>query len=993
MTPSPVPVYVRHFGGAGEVGGTSYEVRCWDVTILIDAGGRPKVRGHPYPDWTDAHVPDMALVTHAHFDHTGALPLLCRRFADRLGDFPIYTTPQTRDFAEIILADSVRVQRAQAERLAELQMRTGKGPPVSTALGAVEGGPAIAYNEEDAAAAVEALLELPFYTDVTRAFLDRSVQVTVRPVVAGHILGAAAFLVTITKVYGAESSGSYDGEYGVLGSTESQTIRLALMGDIGDDATYAIDPIDVPAILAFKPHLVVSESTYGAESLPPIEEERDRLRRAVAGVVRRGGNVIIPAFALGRSTEVALIMRKSNKRWLEYCSATGRPPYDLPPGDDPVWDLMLTDLATRWEQYCARVGRKLVPRPPASDSIWEDVDRTAMLPFVMCFIDGMARDVQVVCEHHRHALSERVQQDATNGGAILDSRYGVVLYTGKTRQEVGKRPFVVVTTSGMMTAGPVLSWIAEIGGDPLNALFLSGYQDEESPGAAAKRLVNAAPEMRVLTIDGEQYHLALEISWFRLRAHAAGQSIAQIMALLAPQHIVFAHGDRGATAALNQLVRRMLTTMGAKTATWTPKNGVDMALGVTPDRDSVTGIDLWRTAADLSGEHLMRGTNLPRIFQSLRASPRAVDTARDLALDAFGVPRDRLTRMIAIRCVTEVLEDNEPTWFYRKSHVDGFVSWEARRAATIDPSALSSVSTSDRYWDAVDIPPAEPGIAVVRYRSHYPRLALIGPHECPDGELIHPAVVALTGEQRVNTRDVVLPISGAPIGLDAWASSDKWASLMRRVLTDLQLGAEAILSDSEWRADLLERNALGASVVTTRRKAWDAVLERDPAYASLSEEGQVVLAALRDAAIGSGITTVVTLSLRQIRSIFTKARLLFPGDEYILQLRKILTGVNDARRALGMTPVNADILITHYPFDLRQILAAVHASAPSATSVSEVSLDETERIAFALYQADVFIRVTQGDMRPHFQPPLVKMRRSDAEPTFSLALSETDGVI
>jgi hypothetical protein len=145
--------------------------------------------------------------------------------------------------------------------------------------------------------------------------------------------------------------------------------------------------------------------------------------------------------------------------------------------------------------------------------------------------------------------------------------------------------------------------------------------------------------------------------------------------------------------------------------------------------------------------------------------------------------------------------------------------------------------------------------------------------------------------------------------------------------------------------------------------------------------------------IGSGITTTVTLSLRQLRTLLTAARILFPADGYEVQFARILTGVNDARAVLGMAPVEASRLVVQYPFDVRHVVAAVNEIDPIPGEGATTSLNETERIAFALYQADVFIRVTQGDMRHASNAPLVAVRHDGAEATYSVALSETDGII
>ena len=979
-----VPVHVRHFGGAQEVGGSSYEIRCWGVTILIDAGGRPKVSAAPFPDWTDAHVPDLALVTHAHFDHVAGLPLLCRHFENHLDSFPIYMTPLTRDLAEIILRDAARVMQQRADQEAEKHGAGHKAarPP--------------AYTEDDVEAMLDTLLELPPYSEVSRVFADRAVKVTVKPVVAGHIPGAATYLVSITKVHTADADHLLDNSTAESTGSPSETIRLVLMGDIGDDATLAIDAIDVPAILAFRPHLVVSESTYGVDDLPPITEERDRLRRSIAEVVRRGGNVIVPAFALGRSTEVALILRHANARWMAYCSETLRDPTRFPDEDDPIWDVILTDSSARWEQYCASTGHHVDRRPPSSDPIWDVVDRTAMLPCVMCYIDGMARDVADVIERHRHALSDQVQRKATSGGAIYDAYVGVVRYGGAAMSRVGTRPFVAVATSGMMTDGPVLSWLRQMCHDPRNALLLSGYQDEEAPGYRVQRLVHTPAAARVLTVtdkggNREELQLKLQLGAIRLRAHASGHSITQILALLAPQHIILTHGDPGATAALRDALCAMATAVNGQTAIWTPANGQDLRLDVVPDSDSVASIDLWRAAADRSVDKLMRGAHLADVVQSLRASPRAVDTARDLALDVFGVPPDRLRRRIAIRCVTEVLEDYEATWFERRDRF-GVTAWEAKRSAVAGGESSSGNPTTNLYWDAVEVPPAEAGIAVVRYLSHYPRLALLGPHEQHEGDVVHPAVVALSRAQRVSTRDVILTLSGTPIGENAWGSSDKWASLMRRVLTDLQLAAESMLADPSWRAELLRRNALDASTVAIRREVWESVVSQASGYAALPVEGHLVLSAIRDAVIGSGIISTVILSLRQLRSLFLQERLLLPRDPYEVQLDRLLRGVNGARAMLGMSSIPATQLITQYPFDVRRVIGAVNELVSPVRSDAAAPLDETERMALALYQADVFIRVAHEDLRRAEDASGVLAHDSTAtDSVFSFDLIEADG--
>ncbi len=257
---------IRFLGAAGTVTGSRFLVEWGSARVLVDAGlfqGRKELRLRNRAPWPiDPATISAVVLTHAHIDHTGALPQVVRAgFAGRA-----FCTPATRDLAGLLLPDSGRLQEEEA-RYAN---RKGYSKHAPNALPL--------YTEEDALAA------LP-YLDPVRYGDRREVApgVTVRFRRAGHILGSA--LVEL------ELAGP-------------RPLRILFSGDLGRYGVPILPDPD-PGLAA---DALVVESTYGGKR-HPAASPADALRDEVLRAVKAGGALVVPAFAIGRTQEVLFTLR------------------------------------------------------------------------------------------------------------------------------------------------------------------------------------------------------------------------------------------------------------------------------------------------------------------------------------------------------------------------------------------------------------------------------------------------------------------------------------------------------------------------------------------------------------------------------------------------------------------------------------------------------------------------------------------------------------
>lgn len=262
-------MFLQICGAAREVTGSNYVVQVGGSRFFVDCGmhqGGDKEEALNFaPFCSDPREIDFVLLTHAHIDHSGRLPRLVK--AGFSG--PIYATSATCDLAEIMLLDSAYIQEMEAEWRTRKARRAGRRSVEPL------------YDQDDAKKAVRMFKELGYGNPVQVA---PGVTVTFRD--AGHILGSA-FLELRLEEQGKE-------------------VTVLFSGDVGQlDQPIIRDPEVVP-----EADYLVMESTYGDRVHVRNGEPVDELAAILEEAQRTGGNVIIPAFAVGRTQEILYFLRE-----------------------------------------------------------------------------------------------------------------------------------------------------------------------------------------------------------------------------------------------------------------------------------------------------------------------------------------------------------------------------------------------------------------------------------------------------------------------------------------------------------------------------------------------------------------------------------------------------------------------------------------------------------------------------------------------------------
>jgi metallo-beta-lactamase family protein len=259
---------ITFHGAAGTVTGSSYRIEHAAGVFMVDCGmfqGNRSVRDLNYRDFPfDPESLDYLIVTHAHIDHVGLVPKLVAKGFDA----PVFSTAATKDLMGFMLPDSAKIQESDAERRNRKNLREGKAKVTP------------AYTTDHARAALRLVK--------TRAYgnwFSPGPGVRARFWNAGHILGSA----------------SVELEIGDGGAAE-RPLRMLFSGDLGpDEKMFHPDP-DAPAGFDY----ILCESTYGGVNRPDVtlEERSANLGREIRMAMERGGNLIIPAFAVERSQEL-----------------------------------------------------------------------------------------------------------------------------------------------------------------------------------------------------------------------------------------------------------------------------------------------------------------------------------------------------------------------------------------------------------------------------------------------------------------------------------------------------------------------------------------------------------------------------------------------------------------------------------------------------------------------------------------------------------------
>ncbi|MFB6157026.1 MAG: beta-CASP ribonuclease aCPSF1 [Haloferacaceae archaeon] len=374
-------VRITTLGCCREVGRAAFVLSTAETRILVDCGDKPGAEDEvPYlqvPEALGAGAAnlDAVVLTHAHLDHSALIPLLFKYGYDG----PIYCTEPTRDLMGLLTLDYL-----------DVASKEGRTPP---------------YDSEMVREAIKHTVPLE-YGDVTDIAPD--VKLTLHN--AGHILGSAVSHFHVG-----------DGLYNVCFS-----------GDIHYKDTRLFNGAvnDFPRV-----ETLVLESTYGGRNDYQTDQEDSerKLKRIIRETHDDGGKVLIPAFAVGRSQELMLVLEEAMRS-----------------GDIPSMPVHLDGM------------------------IWEATAIHTTYP-----------------EYLRDDLRDRIFHEDEN--PFLAEEFNHIDGGEEERQEVvDEGPSIILSTSGMITGGPIMSWLRHLGGDADSTLTFVGYQAQ---GTLGRRIQSGREEI------------------------------------------------------------------------------------------------------------------------------------------------------------------------------------------------------------------------------------------------------------------------------------------------------------------------------------------------------------------------------------------------------------------------------------------------------------------------------------------------------------------
>ncbi|SDN44215.1 hypothetical protein SAMN05192554_1392 [Haloarchaeobius iranensis] len=433
-------VRVTTLGCCREVGRASFILSTPETRILIDCGDKPGAEGEvPYLQLPEANPIadlDAVVLTHAHLDHSALLPLLFKYGYDG----PVYTTQATRDLMGLLQLDYL-----------DVAAKEGRTPP---------------YESEMVREELKHTITVD-YGNVTDIAPD--IKLTFHN--AGHILGSAVAHFHVG-----------DGFHNVVFSGDVHYTDTRLFNGASND---------FPRVES-----LIMESTYGRRNDYQTDQEDSerKLTELINDTYKQNGKVVIPAFAVGRSQELMLVL--------------------------------------------------------------EEAMRENRLPTIPIYLDGMIREATAIHtaypEFLRDGLRQRILHEDEN--PFLAEQFQQVDGGQEMREDIaGGEPCIILSTSGMVTGGPIMSWLELLGSDPKNTLIFVGYQAQ---GTLGRRIQSGRREIPFNDRGSRSEQLTLRFdveSVSGFSGHADRNGLENFVRTMnpRPERVLCVHGDESSTDQLS----------------------------------------------------------------------------------------------------------------------------------------------------------------------------------------------------------------------------------------------------------------------------------------------------------------------------------------------------------------------------------------------------------------------------------------------------------
>ncbi len=448
-------------GAAQTVTGSQHLIEVNGLKILLDCGlfqgkrSESEERNRNFP--FDPKTIDVLVLSHAHTDHAGNIPNLVKR--GFRGD--IICTHATRDLCAVMLMDSGHIQEKDVEFVNKRRKKRGE-PPIEPI-----------YTKEDAAASLDYFLSQPYNRPrviapgIKLTFID-----------AGHMLGSASVILDIDD------------------KDAGRDVRLVFSGDIGRKGIPIIRDPQIPEFA----DILILESTYGGRTHDPYPDAEKELERIIVNTYRRGGKVIVPAFAVGRTQQLVYTLHQLAVK-----------------GDIPRLPIYVDS------PLAANTTDVFRSHPECYDAETRD--------FVMGGSSGNRDPFGFADVHYTRSVEDSKQLNFM------------------------REPAIIISASGMAETGRILHHLKNNIEDSRTTVLIVGWQ---APDTLGRRFVDGE---KIVSIFGEKYHNNAQVAVLNgFSGHADHNELIGWVEPMQrkPRRTFLVHGELEAANALAGALRQQL---------------------------------------------------------------------------------------------------------------------------------------------------------------------------------------------------------------------------------------------------------------------------------------------------------------------------------------------------------------------------------------------------------------------------------------------------
>ena len=452
---------ITFLGATKTVTGSNFLLEAAGKKIIVDCGlyqGKALEERENYEDFAyNVHDIDFMLLTHAHIDHSGKIPKL---YNDGYRN-PIYATKATCDLCSIMLPDSGHIQEMENEWKNRKRIRSGKPalPPL--------------YTAEDAIKSLEIFKPVQ-YDEIIE--LDPNINVRFND--AGHMLGSSIIEVWVKE----------DGE----------TKKIVFTGDLGNND---IPLLAAPTMMENADYLVM-ESTYGGRLHMRNDDKAEMFLNIVAETLDKGGNVVIPSFAVGRTQEILYEINKLKEN--------------------------------RQDEEFIKKYETLMKAPVYVDS-------------------PLAISATEIFRQNTDLFDDDVKQRIESGDNPLEFPGLQFTRTADESRALNemKIPSIIISASGMCEVGRIKHHLKHNLWDPRNTILFVGYQ---APGTLGAKIVGGDKKVKIF---GEEVAVNARIEYIEgYSGHADQEWLLNFIYsfINKPKHIFLVHGEPEGQKVLKQKI-------------------------------------------------------------------------------------------------------------------------------------------------------------------------------------------------------------------------------------------------------------------------------------------------------------------------------------------------------------------------------------------------------------------------------------------------------